>query len=175
MFDAGSTGFMLVCAMLVLLMTPGLAFFYGGLSRRKNVVNTMIMSFAVIGIVGGLILGQAAVSASIISPIVIIVVALTGLGNFVIPDYGFTVGMTILRIAIILVSALLGLYGLTLAVFALLCHLCSLHSLGAPFMAPVAPFRPHNPDILLRLPIWMQKRLLFLAKKDSWMRKETRK
>lgn len=44
MFDAGSTGFMLVCAMLVLLMTPGLAFFYGGLSRRKNVVNTMIMS-----------------------------------------------------------------------------------------------------------------------------------
>lgn len=52
MFDTGSTGFMLVCAMLVLLMTPGLAFFYGGLSRRKNVVNTMIMVFAVMGIVG---------------------------------------------------------------------------------------------------------------------------
>ena len=52
MFDTGSTGFMLVCAMLVLLMTPGLAFFYGGLSRRKNVVNTMLMSFAVLGIVG---------------------------------------------------------------------------------------------------------------------------
>lgn len=52
MFDSGSTGFMLVCAMLVLLMTPGLAFFYGGLSRRKNVVNTMVMVFAVIGIVG---------------------------------------------------------------------------------------------------------------------------
>lgn len=52
MFDSGSTGFMIVCAMLVLLMTPGLAFFYGGLSRRKNVVNTMIMVFAVLGIVG---------------------------------------------------------------------------------------------------------------------------
>ena len=52
MFDAGSTGFMLVCAMLVFLMTPGLAFFYGGLSRRKNVVNTMAMVFAAIGIVG---------------------------------------------------------------------------------------------------------------------------
>ena len=51
MYDTGSTAFMIVCAMLVLLMTPGLAFFYGGLSRRKNVVNTMIMSFAVIGIV----------------------------------------------------------------------------------------------------------------------------
>ena len=52
MFDTGSTGFMIVCAMLVLLMTPGLAFFYGGLGRRKNVVNTMVMSFAVLGIVG---------------------------------------------------------------------------------------------------------------------------
>ena len=51
MFDTGSTGFMIVCAMLVLLMTPGLAFFYGGLSRRKNVVNTMIMVFGVLGIV----------------------------------------------------------------------------------------------------------------------------
>ena len=52
MFDSGSTGFMVVCTMLVLLMTPGLAFFYGGLSRRKNVVNTMIMTFGVLGIVG---------------------------------------------------------------------------------------------------------------------------
>lgn len=52
MLDTGTTGFMLVCTMLVLLMTPGLAFFYGGLSRRKNVVNTMIMIFAVLGIVG---------------------------------------------------------------------------------------------------------------------------
>ena len=52
MLDTGSTGFMIVCTMLVLLMTPGLAFFYGGLSRRKNVVNTMGMVFAVLGIVG---------------------------------------------------------------------------------------------------------------------------
>ncbi len=52
MIDTGTTGFMLVCTMLVLLMTPGLSFFYGGLSRRKNVVNTMVMIFAVLGIVG---------------------------------------------------------------------------------------------------------------------------
>lgn len=52
MFDSGMTAFMLICTMLVFLMTPGLAFFYGGLSRRKNVVNTMFMSFAVLGVVG---------------------------------------------------------------------------------------------------------------------------
>lgn len=52
MFDTGSVAFMLVCTMLVLLMTPGLAFFYGGLSRRKNVVNTMMMVMAALGVVG---------------------------------------------------------------------------------------------------------------------------
>ncbi len=52
MFDTGSTAFMIICTMLVLLMTPGLAFFYGGLSRRKNVVNTMIMVLGIIGVVG---------------------------------------------------------------------------------------------------------------------------
>ena len=52
MVVAGTTAFLLGCAMVVLLMTPGLAFFYGGLSRRKNVVNTMIMTFAALGIVG---------------------------------------------------------------------------------------------------------------------------
>lgn len=51
MIDTGSTAFMLVSAMLVLLMTPGVAFFYGGLARRKNVVNTMFMSFVIIGVV----------------------------------------------------------------------------------------------------------------------------
>lgn len=51
MFDTGSTGFMIVCTMLVLLMTPGLAFFYGGLARRKNVINTMVMPMAAVGIV----------------------------------------------------------------------------------------------------------------------------
>ena len=52
MYDTGSTAFMIVCTMLVLLMTPGLAFFYGGLSRRKNVINTMIMVMSIIGLVG---------------------------------------------------------------------------------------------------------------------------
>ena len=48
--NSGDSGFMLICSALVLLMTPGLAFFYGGLVRRKNVVNTMMTSVFVIGI-----------------------------------------------------------------------------------------------------------------------------
>lgn len=52
MLDTGTTAFMLISTMLVFLMTPALAFFYGGLARRKNVLNTMFMSIAVIGVVG---------------------------------------------------------------------------------------------------------------------------
>ncbi len=50
--DTGDTAFMLVSAALVLLMTPALAFFYGGLVRAKNALNTMMMSFVAIGFVG---------------------------------------------------------------------------------------------------------------------------
>ena len=47
--DAGNIAFMLVCSALVFLMTPGLAMFYGGLVRKKNVVNTMMTSIFIIG------------------------------------------------------------------------------------------------------------------------------
>ena len=48
--NAGDTGFMLICSALVFFMTPGLAFFYGGLVRRKNVVSTMMACAAIMGL-----------------------------------------------------------------------------------------------------------------------------
>jgi len=50
-FDTGNTGFMLIAASLVMLMTPGLAFFYGGLVGRKNVLTIMIQSFLSLAVV----------------------------------------------------------------------------------------------------------------------------
>jgi Amt family ammonium transporter len=50
--DPGSTAWMLVSSAMVLLMVPGLALFYGGLVRRKNVLTTMLYSFAAMGIIG---------------------------------------------------------------------------------------------------------------------------
>jgi len=50
--DTGNTGFMLLCSSLVMLMTPGLAFFYGGMVRTKSVLNMMMMSFITMGTVG---------------------------------------------------------------------------------------------------------------------------
>lgn len=123
------------------------------------------------GIVGALILGQAAVSASIVSPILIIIIALTGLGNYVVPNYGLGIGLILYRLGLIALSALLGVYGLIIGLFLIVTHLCSIKSFGVDYLAPVSPRRRHNPDIILRLPLWMQKHVLFFAKKDSWMRR----
>lgn len=116
-----------------------------------------------LGIVGALILGQAAVSASIISPILIIIVAITGLGNYAIPDYGFGIALVICRLFVIACGAALGLYGVCLAAFFMLVGLAGMRSLGVPYLAPVAPKKPHNPDLLLRLPVWLQRRPMFFA------------
>ena len=111
-----------------------------------------------LGIVGALILGQAAVSASIVSPILVIIVALTGLGSYAVPDYGFSIGLMLERLFVILSGAALGLYGVCLSGFCLLAGVCGMRSLGQPYTTPVAPPRPHGPDILLRLPVWLQRR-----------------
>ena len=50
--NSGDTAWLLASAALVMLMTPGLALFYGGMVRRKNVLNTMMMSFVMLGLVG---------------------------------------------------------------------------------------------------------------------------
>lgn len=122
-----------------------------------------------IGIVGALILGQAAVAASIISPILIIVVALTGLGNYAVPNYGMGIGLQIIRLGFILAGALMGVYGIILASSAALCYLASMRSLGQPYLAPIAPWRPHNPDVLVRLSLKRQTRALFYARPDQWI------
>lgn len=125
-----------------------------------------------ISIVGALILGQAAVSASIISPLLIILIALTGLGNYAVPNYSLNLSLILYRQLVILAGAFLGLYGLLGAAILISVHLCSIHSFGIPYLSPVSPYRPHNPDILLRLSLRRQNRLLFYAQQNSWMRTE---
>lgn len=138
-----------------------------------NEANTRIPSQLgpVLGIVGALILGQAAVAADVISPILIIIMALTGLGNYVVPTYGLSLAVQILRLLVLFVGATGGLYGIVLLTFLYMCALCSVTSFGCPFIAPFSPWRPHNPDLLLRLPLWMQRRLTFYVGPNSWLKR----
>ncbi len=106
------------------------------------------------GIVGGIVLGQAAVDAGFTSNVLIIIVALSALGSFTAPSYEMGATIRILRFPIILLAALWGLIGIFIGVSLLLIHLLKLTSLGRPYLSPVYPFRFADMKYaLIRLPI----------------------
>jgi spore germination protein KA len=116
-----------------------------------------------IGIVGALVLGQAAVAANIVSPLLVIIVALTGLGSFAIPNYGLIPPMRTFRFVFLLLAAFLGFYGLAVGIFMTIIHICGQKSFGVPTMSPISPFRPPSGDVVYRQPIWKQElRPLFM-------------
>ncbi len=92
-----------------------------------------------VGIIGGLILGQAAVSANFVSTVALIIVALTGLGNFVIPNYDLQIAVACYRVALCLLAIAGGLLGLSCGIMAALILLADQKSFGVPFLAPYAP------------------------------------
>lgn len=95
-----------------------------------------------VSIVGALIIGQAAIDSGIASPMMIVVVALTGIASFAIPHYNFAVALRLLKIPFILLAATLGGFGIMTGILLLLRHLCALRSLGQPYFDPIGPFRP---------------------------------
>ncbi|MGG3938496.1 spore germination protein [Anoxybacillus kestanbolensis] len=104
-------------------------------------------------IVGGIVLGKAAVDAGFTSNVLIIIVALSALGSFTAPSYEMGTTIRILRFPIILLAALWGLVGILIGVSMLLVHLLKLTSLGRPYLSPVYPFRFADMKYaLIRLP-----------------------
>lgn len=97
-----------------------------------------------IGIVGALVLGDAAVSANIVSPLLIIVIAITGIASFAIPDFSFGFHIRVMRFLFIVVGYIAGFLGIGLALFVYICILCSLKSFGVPYMVPFAPVIKFN-------------------------------
>ena len=118
-----------------------------------------------LGIVSGLILGQSAVSADIVSPLLLIVVAASGLGGFCVPGYALGIGLKMVQLLFLAAGAAGGLYAMLMLLAVLLCALCSMHSVGSPLAAPLAPPRRGNPDILIWLPMKYQNARAFFAKK----------
>ena len=117
-----------------------------------------------LGIVSGLILGQSAVSADIVSPLLLIVVAASGLGGFCVPGYAMSIGLKIVQLMFLTAGAMGGLYAILLLLMCLSCALFAMRSVGSPLTAPLAPRRRANPDIFVRLPMKYQKARAFFAK-----------
>ncbi|MDQ0193157.1 spore germination protein [Paenibacillus wynnii] len=109
-----------------------------------------------VSVVGALILGQAVVEAGIITPVMVIVVALTGIASFAIPAYNLAIAGRIIRFGFIIVASLFGFYGITLGLIVLVAHLNSLRSFGVPYLSPFSPFSLRGQkDTLVRVPMWM--------------------
>lgn len=124
-----------------------------------------------IGIVGGLIIGQAAVEANIVSPIVVIVVAFTALCSFAIPNEEFATAFRLLKFVLIGLSAWLGFFGFLLGLLGILIHLSHLKSFGIPYLMPfigadVTNYEDER-DSLVRLPLFvLRHRPIFSRRKE---------
>lgn len=93
-----------------------------------------------IGIVGAIVIGQAAISAGIFSPLLLIIVATSLLASFAIPDYTLVNPFRILKLMLLLFTGVMGFFGFTIFLTFILAELVSLNSFGVPYMAPWAPF-----------------------------------
>lgn len=109
-----------------------------------------------IGIVGALILGQAAVEANIISPILVIIVALTGLSSFAVPEISMNFAVRILRFVMLISAGFMGFFGVALLLTCVLAYMVSFESFGVPFMSPLSPHYRSSRDLIMRPPIWKQ-------------------
>lgn len=108
-----------------------------------------------VSIVGVLVVGQAAVAAGVVSPILIIVVGATAISSFTLPNFPAANVLRFLRFPILLFTGAFGAVGIAISFIFLTLHLVSLRSFGAPFMAPLAPFKWEVlRKAFLRQPIW---------------------
>lgn len=122
-----------------------------------------------LGIVGGLILGQAAVSAKIVSPLMIIIIAITGIGSFATSDYSLGWSYRLIRFIFIILAGFSGFYGIALGVFLYAVLLGAQKSFGVPFLSPIASDKKGSiGHSIFVSPIWKnEKRPDFLSDKDK--------
>jgi len=122
-----------------------------------------------IGVVGAVVIGQAAVSAGVVSPAMVVVVALTGIANFAVPSFDVALSYRVLRFGLMLLSTVLGMYGIILGALLILSHLCILKSFGIPYIAPWIPLTWRDlKDTLIRSPwLSMRRRPAFMHTQDK--------
>ena len=122
-----------------------------------------------VSIVGGLVIGQAAVQAGIVSPLIIIIVSLTALTSFVIPVYSFTLSNRLIRFPLIIMAGLAGLYGIFMGWIFILIHLASLESFGVRYLGDFSPYKlEHLKDTIIKVPqSWMIQRPEVLNVEDT--------
>lgn len=109
-----------------------------------------------IGIVGALVLGQAAVDANLVSPILVIIVAITGIASFIMPDISLNFSIRVQRFIFIIFGSCLGFFGIGLYMTFAIAYIVSFKSFGVPFLSPLAPALSSAGDVFFRNVLWKQ-------------------
>lgn len=122
-----------------------------------------------IGIVGGLVIGQASVQAGLIAPLLVIIVAMTTISSFAIPSYSFATSLRIVRFGFIILSAYMGLFGIALGFCLLIAHLCSLNSMNIPYLTPYSSFIVNKQDMEDTI---VRHKITNLVKKPEYLKKK---
>ena len=109
-----------------------------------------------VGIIGAIIIGQAAVDANLVSPLLIIIIAITGLASFAITDFSFSFYCRLLRFVYILLGYFMGFLGICIGLFVQLLIICNLKSFGAPYLQPYVPVTTNYRGLLFS-PAWKRE------------------
>jgi spore germination protein len=109
-----------------------------------------------ISVVAGLIIGDAAVKAGIVSNLLIVIVAATAIASYVIPSFDMAMAIRILRFGFIIAASIFGILGIVVCTALTLSHLLTIESLGQPYLQPIAPLHTRDlKDTFFRLPLKM--------------------
>jgi spore germination protein len=113
-----------------------------------------------VSIIGGIVIGQAAVQAGIVSAPMVIVVSITGIASYIIPHLELGLTFRLLRFVLLVLGGTMGLIGVFMAVFVIYGHLAHLRSFGSPYLQPLAPLVFEDwKDTVFRVPTqYMNKR-----------------
>lgn len=129
-----------------------------------------------VGVVAGIILGQAAIAAKLASPVIIIIISVTTIATYVMPSSGMLLTSRILRFPMILASAVFGIYGFSLGWLLIVIHVSALQDFGAAYYSPFAPLRWGDvKDSAMRFFLWkMDKRPESIPHQDPVRQARTR-
>lgn len=112
-----------------------------------------------VSIVGALVIGESAVQAGLVSPVMVIVVALTAISSFIIPLYAMSLATRVLRFVLMILAGTFGFFGIVVGLMALFVHLSSLRSFGVPYLSPIVPPTGGDQrDVFVRAPWWAMRR-----------------
>lgn len=124
----------------------------------------------ILGVIGGIVIGEATVSAAFASKVLIVLIGISAIASFLVPNYLMTKSNALLQFVFLLLASILGIYGMILGGTLLLVHLNGLTSLKQPYLAPFTPFYWGDwKDLIIRAPLtWIKSRPEHLHPLKKW-------